>query len=64
MPHENGFCMVKNSYTKDTYYSICDNYDVNADEIRKNGDWLYMVEYGHFDDGEKAMHRSPPGNVT
>ena len=56
--------MVKNSYTKDTYYSICDNYDVNADEIRKNGDWLYMVEYCNFGDGEKATQRSPPGNVT
>ena len=32
LPHENGFSKVKNSYIKSDYYSICDDYGVNADE--------------------------------
>ena len=28
--HEDGFNKVKNSYIKSAYYSICDDYSVNA----------------------------------
>ena len=30
--HEDGFNKVKNSYIKSAYYSICDDYSVNADK--------------------------------
>ena len=31
LPHQNGFSKVKNAYIKSAYYSICDNYGVDAD---------------------------------
>ena len=33
LPHEDVFSKVKNSYDKSTYYSICDDYSINAGEI-------------------------------
>ena len=38
LPHEDGFSKVKISYIKSTYYCICDDYGVNADETWINGD--------------------------
>ena len=38
LPHENGFSKVKDSYIKSAYYSICDDYGVNADETWMHGD--------------------------
>ena len=32
LPHEDGFSNTKNGYTKSAYYSICDDYSVDADE--------------------------------
>ena len=32
LPHEDGFSIVKNSYIKSAYYSICDDYGVNPYE--------------------------------
>ena len=37
LPHEDVFNKVKHSYIKSAYYSICDDYDVNTDEIWMNG---------------------------
>ena len=36
LPYENGFKKFKNSYIKSMYYSICDNYGVDENEI-----WMY-----------------------
>ena len=33
LPHEHGFSKVKNPYIKSAYYSICNDYGVDADEI-------------------------------
>ena len=30
LPHDKNFSKVKNSYIKSAYYSICDDYGVNA----------------------------------
>ena len=38
LPHEDGFNKVKNAYIKSAYYSICDGYGVDADEIWIHGD--------------------------
>ena len=64
LPHQDGFSMVKNSYSKSAYYSICDDYGVNADETWMHGDWFYTTNYGIFDDGRKATKRSPQDNLT
>ena len=32
VPHEDGFSKVKNAYINSAYYSICDDYGVDADE--------------------------------
>ena len=45
LPHDNGFIIVKNSYIKSTYYSICDDYGVKADEIWMARDWFYVAVY-------------------
>ena len=45
LPHGNGFIIVKNSYIKSTYYSISDDYGVNADEIWMARDWFYVTVY-------------------
>ena len=38
--------MLKNSYIKSAYYSICDEYGVNADQTWMNGNWFYTTKYG------------------
>lgn len=42
-------------FIKSVYYSISDNYGVNADEIWMNRNWYYMTAYGSLCDGEKAI---------
>ena len=32
LPHEDSFSKVKNAYIESAYYSICDDYGVDADE--------------------------------
>ena len=64
LPHEYGFSKVKNSYIKSAYYSICDDYDVNADETWMHRDWFYTTSYDIFLNGVKATGRSPPKNLT
>ena len=62
MPHEDGFSKFENSYIKSAYYSICDDYGVNENEVWMNGDWFYVVEYGNFSNVGKATQRSPLDN--
>ena len=64
LPHEGGFSEVKNAYIKSAYYSICDNYGVNADETWMHGDWFYATGYGIFGHEVKATKRSPPDSLT
>ena len=64
LPHENGFSKVKNSYIKSAYYSVCDDYGVNADEPWMHEDWFYTTYYGIFGHELKATKRSPPDNLT
>ena len=40
LPHEDGFSKVKNAYIKSAYYSICDDYGVDANKIWMYGDWF------------------------
>ena len=63
MPNEDGFNNVKNSYFKIRYYSNCDDYGVNMDEIRMNGDWFHTPAYGVFSDGRKGAKRSFSGKL-
>ena len=64
LPNEDGFSKVTNSYIKSDYYSICDDYGVNADEARMHGDWFYTTAYAIFGHEVKARGRSPPENLT
>ena len=64
LPHEDGFSKVKNAYLKSTYYSLCDDYGVDADETWMYGDWFYMTGYGNFGHEVKATKRSTPENLT
>ena len=45
LPNEVGFSKVKNAYIKSAYYSICDDYGVDANETWMRGDWFYTTDY-------------------
>ena len=64
LPHEDGFSKVKNAYIKSAYYSICDDYGVDANETWIYGDWFYTTDYAIFGHEVKATERSPPDNLT
>ena len=64
LPHEDGFSKVKNAYIKSAYYSICDDYGVDADETWMYGDWFYTTDYGIFGHEVKATERSPSVDLT
>ena len=64
LPHEYGFSKVKNAYIKSAYYSICDDYGVDANETWMHGDWFYTTDYAIFGHEVKATERSPPDNLT
>ena len=51
-------------YIESAYYSICDDYGVDADETWIYGDWLYTTDYGIFGHEVKATERYPPDNLT
>ena len=55
---------LKNAYIKSAYYSTCDDYGVNPNEIWMYGDWFYKTGYGIFGHDVKATKRSPPDNLT
>ena len=64
LPHEDGFRKIKNSSIKSAFYSICDDYDVNADETWMYWDWFYTTADGIFGHEVKTTGRSPPDNAT
>ena len=64
LPHEDGFNEVKNAYIKSTYYSICDDYGIDADETWMHGDRFYTTDYVIFGHEVKATKRSAPENFT
>ena len=64
LPHEDGFSKVKNAYIKSAYYSICDDYGVDADETWIYGDWFYTIDNAIFGHEAKETERSPPDNLT
>ena len=39
LPQEHGFDKVRNDYIKSAYYSICDDYDVDANET-----WMHFTQ--------------------
>ena len=42
--HEDGFSKIKSASNKSAYWIIYDDFDINEDEIWKNGDWFYATE--------------------
>ena len=62
--YEDGFSKVKNAYIQSAYYSLCDDYGVDASETWMHGDWFYTTEYVIFGHEVKATETSPPDNVT
>ena len=60
-PFEDGFSKVEISYLKKAYYSLCDNYGVNADQTWMNGG---IQRYKVFSDGGKATKWSSSDNLT
>ena len=57
------FSKVKSSSIKSAYYSICDDYGVNADKTWMHGNWFYTTSYGNFGNRRKATKSSPPDNL-
>ena len=63
LAHKDGFGKVKISYIKIAYYSICDDYGVNADETWMHGDWFYTTGDGIFRYEVKVTKTTPPDNL-
>ena len=55
---------MKNSYINSAYYSVCDEYGVDADETWMHGDWFYTTSYATFTAGSNATKRSPPDDAS
>ena len=64
LPHANSLRKVKNSYIHSAYYSLCDNYGVDANETWMYGDWFYATEYAIFGHEVKETERYPADNLT
>ena len=64
LPHEHSFSKVKNAYTESAYYSVCDDYGVDAHETWMHGNWFYATDYCIFGHEVKTTERSPPDNLT
>ena len=64
LPHTDGFSKVKNAHIKNTYYSICDDYGVGANDAWMHGDWFYTTDYAIFRHEVKSTERSPPETLT
>ena len=64
LPLKDGFSHVKNAYIKGAYYSICDDYGVDANETWMHGNWFYTTDYPIFGHEVKATERSPPDDLT
>ena len=64
LTHEDGFSKVTNAYNKGVYYSICDDYGVDANETWMHGDWFYTTDYAIFGHEVKTTERSPPDILT
>ena len=64
LPHEDGFSKVKNAYIPSAYYSICDDYGVDANETWMHGGWFYTTDYAIFGHEAKTTERSSPDNLT
>ena len=61
---EGGFSIVKNAYIQSGYYSICDDYGVDANETWMYGDLFDTTDYAISDHKVKATEISPPDNLT
>ena len=64
LPHEDVLSKVKDAYIKSTYYGICDDYGVDADELWMHEDWFYTTDYAIFTHEVKATEWSPSDNLT
>ena len=58
LPHEDGFSNVKNPYIKSEYYSICNDYGVNADEIWMHRDWFYIAFLAMEESLQNDLHQT------
>ena len=63
LPHQVGCSKVKNAYIKGEYYSICDDYGVDANKTWMHGDWT-ITDYAIFGHEVKATERYPPDYLT
>ena len=64
LKHKDGFSKAKNAYIKNVYYSICDDYGVDADETWMYENWVYTTNYGTFGHEVKSTERFPPDSLT
>ena len=64
LPHENSFSKVKNAYIKSAYYTICDEYGIDANQTWMDGDGFYTTGDANFGDEVNATKSSPPDNPT
>ena len=46
------------------YYNICNDYEVNSDEIWMLGDWFHTTKHGIFCNRKKLAVKPPPDNLT
>ena len=64
LPHEDGFSNVKGSYIKRAYYSICDDYGVDANKTWMHGDLFCTTDDGIFGHEVRATKSSSPDSFT
>ena len=65
LPYEGGCSKVKNNFEDSVYYSICNDYGTDADEVfLMYGDWFYTKDYAVFGHEIKATERSLPDDHT
>ena len=48
---------------RSAYYSICDDYGLDANETWTHGDWFYTTDFRILGHEVNATERSPPGNL-
>ena len=65
LPYEGGCSKVKNNFEDSVYYSICNDYGTDADEVfLMYGNWFYTKDYAVFGHEIKATERSLPDDHT
>ena len=65
LPREERYKKTNNSYSKEDYFQVCEEYGVDPLEVWLFGDWFYTEEWAVFCCNEgKRTKVAPPKNLT